>query len=160
MSANRRAALGGLAFLVFAVSMFYFGAELDLGSLMVPGPGALPKVALAGLVVLSLVLIARSLSGSDEPEPAAAAETAHEEPGSMSRVLVAIGLIAVFIAILPSLGFLIASTVLMVGLAMLGAEKPWTIGPPLAGVSVTIVAYFVFVRLLDVRMPSGTIWGQ
>lgn len=157
MSAGLRGAVGGLAFLIFAVSMFYVGAELDLGSLMVPGPGALPKFALAGLIVLSLVLIARNLRASNEEAPAVAEE---EKPGSMRRVFIAIGLIVAFIAILPSLGFLTASALLMIGLAMLGAENPWTIWPPLTGLSVAIAAYFVFVRLLDVRMPPGTIWGS
>lgn len=157
MSPARRDALGGLIFLLLGLFLFYVGADLDLGSLVVPGPGALPKFALAGLIILSLVLIASSRRApATAPQVASADEP---RPGSMARVLITMALLVTFLVVLPSLGFLVASGLLMMSLAMLGAEKPFSVRPALAGLAVAVAAYVVFVRLLDVRLPSGTIWG-
>jgi tripartite tricarboxylate transporter TctB family protein len=161
MSTAVRTTLSGIAFLAFGIASLYVGADLEMGSVLVPGPGALAKAALWGLVILSILLVANG-RGKSGIAASPGDGTLPEEPaerGSAVRIAVTIASILAFILAVPTLGFLLSSAVLMAVLAGLGSEKPWSPMAMLGGLLTAVAAHILFVKALGVPLPAGSLWG-
>lgn len=149
--------VGGGVFLVIGALAIYLGSDLAVGRLRLPGPGAMPMIAGIAIVLLSLALGARGLASL---RPAARSNESVVERWGYVRIGATMVLIAAYTAVLPWLGFLAGTILLMTALFMLGSERPFGWGPPVAGVVVTGAAYVLFVTLLDVHLPVGSLWGR
>lgn len=148
---------GAAVFLVIGALAIYLGGDLSVGQLKLPGPGAMPMLAGIAIVLLSLVLGARgwaSLRSTGHPGGAGI------ERWGYVRIGATVVLVGVYTAVLSWVGFFAGTVLLMTALFMLGAERPFGWGPPLAGVVVTAAAYVLFVTLLEVHLPVGSLWGQ
>ena len=139
----------GFAILVVAGSL-----GLELGSISDPGPGALPL----GAAVLLSILAAAHLAnvtlrpGGREEAPSAWAEV-HWEKG----LYVVIALF-VYLLLLPILGYLMATFLLMVFLFRFLEPKKWWV-VVLGSCLVIAITYLVFEVWLMVQFPRG-FWGS
>ena len=148
----RRADLvGGIGLLIFAA--FYFERSFAISTGLASdrlGPSFFPRVLATVLALLAAVLMGRALSDRSDPAPLSKVR--------VTRLFAILTLTVVWALLLPRVGFLIA-TPLLLGTVM------WTMGlrrwRGLIGVSLgmTLVLYLVFVRFLKVLLPLGPFGG-
>ncbi|MGH8709355.1 MAG: tripartite tricarboxylate transporter TctB family protein [Burkholderiales bacterium] len=146
---------GGLA--VLAASLFLFALTLGLKpSALVPiGPGFYPRIVLGITAVLGAALLAFDLRRKHR---------AAEQAARINYLLVALtfGAFAVYVILLPLLGFRVATFLFVLGSTFL-LEPPrraglWARGVALAALT-TIATYYVFEQYLAVLLPRGTWTG-
>ena len=126
--------LGGLA---FAESL-----RLGVGSASAPGPGTWPAVASGVLLLLGIVLAARFRHTDD----------AERFGRTGLLVLAAVATMAVFVAVVATIGFEIPTAALaFVWLRFLGREG-WRTSIAIS-LGATVAFYLLFVAALDVSIP-------
>lgn len=170
-SSSRRDLIAGLVLFVVAVGWTVtahltirdgFGGEV--------GPRAFPVLLGALLAVLSLILVVQSLvrppgrgrGAADAANGAAGddAATSADVPVSRIEVVSVASVIVSLLAygyLLPRLGFLLATPLLITALLWLGlrVRNPWTIGLFAAGM--TAGCYVVFNKLMGAYLPPGNV---
>jgi putative tricarboxylic transport membrane protein len=110
------------------------------------GPAFFPRMLALALAVLSLTLIIRALAGRSDPS---------RPPQMRVGVFAAvIALLVVYAVLMPAVGFLIATPVLLGAVIWLLGLRHWAtlIG---AALGVTAVLYVAFGRALHVLLPMG-----
>jgi putative tricarboxylic transport membrane protein len=153
----------GIAGLIgLATSLFLLPFSFGLPKLpIVPiSPGFYPAIVLVFMALASLVLVLQDLVAqrhaaavvSDEPPPA-------QPNRNYGLVLASFVVVAIYIALLPLLGFRIA-TALFVAAFQLVLERPttlrqWAIQLAIA-IGTAAVTYLVFERYLSVILPRGS----
>jgi hypothetical protein len=153
----------GIAGLIgLATSLFLLPFSFGLPKLpIVPiSPGFYPAIVLVFMALASLVLVLQDLVAqrhvgaavSDEPAPA-------QPKRNYGLVLASFVVVAIYIALLPLLGFRIA-TALFVAVFQLVLERPttlrqWAIQLAIA-IGTAAVTYLVFERYLSVILPRGS----
>lgn len=147
--------VGGIVFLAVGIVATWSANDLSMGSVKLLGPGALPTLLGIVMVLLAIVLIAQALGAASKQR------SDEEAPESWGRTRVAFvaALIALYIAILPLAGFLVASAILMVALYATGTGRLFSLFPFVAGILTSTAAYVLFVMILGVRLPSGLLWS-
>ncbi len=151
-----RDAAGALLFIAAGTAILVMGAGLPAGSLRLPGPGAFPAAIGIGLIALSAIALLRALR---RPPAAPDHGEAPPEPGGRVRVALVGALLAAFTLALPYLGFLAASTLLLIALYAIGAGR-LGLGPVLAGLATAAATHLLFVVALGLRLPQGQLWGS
>ncbi|MBM3568019.1 MAG: tripartite tricarboxylate transporter TctB family protein [Alphaproteobacteria bacterium] len=142
MTARGRAILGGLSLIVLAALSYWSAADLPVGSLRQPGPGFLPRVLAAALAVLAAL---HAWRGQVEAEPG---ET-QQRP-----VILVLGLMLAWGALLTLLGFLPTTALLLIGLMRLVWQVP-AARAALYGSAAALGLWLLFVKLLGVSLPAG-----
>lgn len=147
-------ALGALM-VVLAVVVGADAASLDNRGGPV-GPAAVPALVAVLLAVAGVLLVAkarRDLRRCGVPASAATPFPA----GRLLRLAAMVGLLVGFALLLPVLGYVVMSTVLFTGAALLlGAPSP---ARTLAyGWTLAAVVFLVFDRLIGLTLPAGP-WG-
>ncbi len=149
----------GILLLVFSV-IFWLGADAIPKSRLGGSVGAdgLPKMLAIALGVLSVGYIAQTLLTARMAGPVIAPG---REPRAVdyTRHLRAIGMIvlgAVYVAVIPYLGYILSIALLLLSVALYNGKRP-SRGLLLFAVLGSIGFYLLFVRLLDVPLPAG-IW--
>lgn len=147
----------GILLLVFSV-IFWFGADAIPKSRLGGSVGAdgLPKMLAIALGVLSLGYIAQTLLTARMAGPVIGHS---REPKTVdyNRHLRAIGMIvigAVYVAIVPYLGYVLSIALLLLSVALYNGKRP-SRGLLLFAVLGSIGFYLLFVRLLEVPLPAG-----
>ncbi len=140
--------VSALLLLTFAVAMFglTFGFPPP-GQANDPGTAALPRLVAGTLGVLAVLQLIRPEEGEPLPRGRAAL-----------RVAGIVGLLAIYAAILEALGFILASTLFLLGAIVLaGGRQPvyLILIPPVLSVAL----FYVFYRLLEVSLPRGYVEG-
>ena len=141
----------GLA--VAAASLFLFALTLGLkqNALVPIGPGFYPRLILGLTAFFALALVAWDLARPRRDAPAAG-------PTAYRAVVVHFALFAAYAAVLPWIGFRLATFVYVAvaAAAMAPPRRPREWLPPLAlGFGTALVTYFVFERYLSVLLPRG-----
>ncbi|BBK40229.1 hypothetical protein STVA_02490 [Allostella vacuolata] len=122
--------------------------HLPLGEMNQPGAGVFP--AIVGILVL-LASLAVLWEGWRMPRDA----TVEFPAGADAlRVLGLLGLIVAYVALLPWLGQVAGSFLFCLLLIRLLSDTGWVRAAVQAAL-IAAVAYFVFIRLLQVQMPRG-----
>ncbi|MFC1816690.1 tripartite tricarboxylate transporter TctB family protein [Thermodesulfobacteriota bacterium] len=137
----------GLFFFGLSVFVLWESLRLELGTLKEPGPGFISFCTAVIMSLLSLALIFSSWK-----------VRAARLPPLPRRAVLAFAVLIAYSLVLDTLGFVVASFVLVGIFFRLGGEKrPWWV---LIGMSmlVTMIAYWVFGVLLHVYLPRG-FWG-
>ncbi len=138
----------GLFFFGLSLLVIWESLRVELGTFVEPGSGMVSFFGGLALFALSIVLIYRGWGswGSGEAQ----------KPHSRRVVLALISLFG-YSLLLNTLGFIVATFLLVGILLRLGQPRPWWI---LVGVSalVSFLAYFIFGVLLHVYFPRG-FWG-
>ena len=158
-----RDGIAGLACL--AVSLFLIPFALGLPKLpIVPvGPGFYPIIVLVFMAAMSAALVVQDFLAQRKTATRAPAEVAPDKPErAYGLVLAAFVLVAAYIALLPLLGFRIA-TVLFVAVFQAALERPvtlrqWAIQLAVA-IGTSALTYTVFNQYLSVLLPRGSWTG-
>lgn len=119
------------------------------------GPRLVPLVASVGLIVLSIIFLARTVVWKDmdllRHSETENAETHWATPGLMLVALIA------YIQLLERLGYALATTLFfLVAARILGSRDPVRDG--VVGLVLGVVTAYAFTRWLGVRLPVGQ-WG-
>jgi len=150
-----RDGLAGLAAAAVSLVLFALTLGLERNPLVPIGPGFYPRLVL-GLTALlgSALLVADLLGWRAAPQRA---------PGLNYRlVALTFGAFAVYVLLLPLLGFRVATFLFVLGATFL-LEPPrraglWARGFALAALS-TVATYYVFEQYLAVLLPRGAWTG-
>ena len=149
----------GLVCLVTSLAFLALTYGLPGPSILVPiGPGFYPRIVLGIAALLSALLIAQALLARRRP-----AEAKTPGPGAGARpnyalVLASFAVFGVYVALLPALGFRIATFAFVLALQPL-LERPrnakgWVIALVVAAVT-SFAAFHVFQDYLSVLLPRG-----
>lgn len=147
--------------LLIGVGLLACAAAVAWQSLAIPvsplyskvGPRVFPYITMAGMVVLSLLLILAALRGGWQPEEEKETPTDWKAMG-----FVAVGLVANLVLIRP-LGFTAASAIMFVLICYgFGSKRP--LRDALLGLILALAAYFGFARALGVNIGAGFIENQ
>lgn len=110
------------------------------------GPAFFPRLLAGTLTVLAIILIVRAGSGRSDPAPLPQTRTA--------QLASLIGLLVAYAVLMPHVGFLIATPVLLGAVVWLLGLRAWgaLVGTALG---MTAALYFLFGRALHVLLPTG-----
>ena len=138
--------LGATAIAVAGV-LFFFGYGLQAPFAYEPvGPSTFPLLAATLIAACGLILVLK---------PGAARPSSAPIPG---RAIVALsGTLLAYAFLFQPLGFVVATSVFMVPVAMIFGAKWWQ--GVVTGVGLAISSYLLFDRVLDVVLPSGLLGG-
>jgi putative tricarboxylic transport membrane protein len=139
------------ALLLLSISAYAVtgGIKLNVGKVSEPQPGFFPFWGGVVLAVLSFILFIQAWTGRSKGAVPF---------GAIWRpMIMVIGLIA-YVAVLNTVGYLIATLVLsVVLLRVLETKKWWVLG--LASLCIASGSYILFDRLLNVSLPVGILSG-
>jgi putative tricarboxylic transport membrane protein len=156
----------GIAGLIgLATSLFLLPFSFGLPKLpIVPiGPGFYPALVLGFMALTSLVLVLQDVVAQRRAAPVEAHEPAATQPKrNYGLVLASFVTVALYVAVLPLLGFRIATALFVVAFQIV-LERPtslrqWAIQVAIA-VGTAAVTYLVFERYLSVILPRGSWTG-
>lgn len=149
MSMARRNIIAGAVLLAVSVGYGVLTAGLPDRSLPdTPGPAFLPTLIAAALLVLSSALLVRGV--------VEARQASKEAPGYgvPARGWIALAGFAVYVGLLPSLGFVPASIPFFAGLMWLyGERNKLLIG--LTSILVPVVLFYLFTAGFQILLPRG-----
>jgi putative tricarboxylic transport membrane protein len=143
----------GLVSLVVSLTLFWIAGDLPKSALVPIGPDFYPRMALGATALLGAVLVIEGVFAGLRPrEPEAGARPNYR------LVVEAFAVFFLYVALLPGLGFRIA-TFLFVGVLQAVIDPPrsrprWITIVVVALVT-TVVTYLVFERYLSVLLPRG-----
>ena len=158
-----RDGIAGLIGLAVSLTLLPFAFGLPKLPIVPIGPGFYPTLVLVFMAAMSAVLVIQDVVAQRRAPAAVAAEPASAEPRrNYGLVLAAFVAVAIYIALLPFLGFRIA-TALFVAAFQAVLERPttarqWAVQLAIA-VGTAAVTYLVFERYLSVILPRGTWTG-
>lgn len=151
-----RDAIVGLFLLVIA-GLYWLGADAIPRSPLSGSVGAegLPKALAYALAVLAVLLIVRSVAmraatDAERPSPEEVRPKHRDHLRALGVLAIGVG----YIVLLPYLGYAL-SIVLLVGVGAWynGKQLSWTLAA--TALSTGVFFYLLFVRFLDIRLPSG-----
>ena len=155
-----RDGIAGLIGLAVSLGLMPLAYGLPKLPIVPIGPGFYPLLVLGFMAVMSAVLLAQDISAQRKTAPETAAEEGPAQPRPDYGLVVASFIaVAVYIGLLPYLGFRIATALFVAGFQIV-LERPTT--PRQWGAVIAIalatsaVAYLVFERYLSVILPRGT----
>ena len=143
---------GSLFWLIFSVCVCTGSIRLGLGTPRNPGMGFMTFGASVLLGVFSLIVFFQTLSKGGEAEIRSIAAGP-----AWRRVLFVLAAILIYAEILPVLGYLIATFLLMAVLFwVLKGMKWWSVVG--SSLLTTISTYYVFSKWLNCQFPEGLFW--
>ncbi|MCK9364758.1 MAG: tripartite tricarboxylate transporter TctB family protein [Syntrophales bacterium] len=143
----------GIFWLLVSIFVCLEAIRLDIGTLHVPGPGFVVLLAGAVLALFSILLILGTFLKRKRSLPAAETEGVKNGRGWIKVVLVLCAIFA-YLAILPKIGFFIATFGLMTFMyRMLGRANLWL--QSIVGFVTVALAYLVFSIWLHIPVPKG-----
>ena len=143
--------LAAAFWLAVALCITWSGWDLGLGTLSDPGPGGMIFWVGAAMTVLSLALLAAAFRRA----PAEGLASLWEGTRWWLVPYVVV-LLALYGWLLPALGFLATTMLLLFTLFMTIDRQGW-IAPPMGAVLATATAYIVFHRWLGTQLPAGEV---
>jgi len=135
----------GLA--IFAVAYLLGDRRYPLDTLATPGPGLFPLAA--GLALLALAVWQFTVG---RPHPERESTRVADAPASIGSPLVMAGVLVVYAALFPVIGFFVTSLALVfVSSRLMGLAGWWR--PAALALGVTFVSHVIFVTWLGVPLP-------
>ncbi|MDQ3027639.1 MAG: tripartite tricarboxylate transporter TctB family protein [Pseudomonadota bacterium] len=151
-----RDAVTGLVVLAASLALFWGTLGLERHPMVPVGPGFYPRIVLAITAAFALVLVVADVVS--RRKPVARAVPPAVPPANYALVLVAFGIFAAYVVMLPWLGFRVGSLAFLAAMQV-ALERPSTARGWLrvAAVSIvaTVVTYLVFESYLHVLLPRG-----
>lgn len=135
----------GIMFLVVGIVFAVGATNYSMGTGARPGPGYFPLILSVILAILGAIVLFKSLT----------IETEGGDPiGNIAwrPLLVIVGAIAIFGAMLPRLGLFITVPVLIIIVSFAGDEFKWR-GVIIAAAVLTIFSWLIFVAGLSLTIP-------
>lgn len=124
------------------------------------GPGLLPRVSGLILLILAVLLILQEyVRGSHlAGDSGIAAESSKPSRETALKLATVFGLITVTLLVVPFLGLIVSLTILVFVLTMFVERMP-RIPSIIITVAAGVVSYFLFVVILQFRLPMGILEG-
>lgn len=154
---------------VMSMFIVIFGVWLIHEARGIPHGSVYDPIGVAGLIIGIAVLfiiggtallVRRAVRWRKDGSGLIPSDGVEDEPGiqaSAIRAFAMWGLTAGWVYIMPTIGFLISTPVyLLSGMALVGMRR-W-IRAVIFTAILTAILYLLFVRALNVRLPSGSIW--
>jgi hypothetical protein len=132
-------------FLVVGLAFAYGATEYSMGSAARPGPGYFPMILSVIMAILGAVVIFTSLT----------IEVEGGDPiGDIAwrPLLVIVGAIVLFGALLPRLGMILTTPILIIAVSFAGQQFKWT-GVLIASAVLTVFCWLVFIKGLALTIP-------
>lgn len=154
--------LSGLALTAIAGLYYAWSTQIADSTLSDEiGAGGLPQVLAVILAILGLCLIGRTLLNARVAPAKVTARTEDDEEEDLNAPLPrAVGFLlfgAVYIFLLPFLGYIISTALLIGAIAIYeGAPRTWVVLAAAAGGG--IFYWAIFVKLLGVNQPAGSLF--
>jgi putative tricarboxylic transport membrane protein len=152
-----RDGIAGLIGLAVSLGLIPFAMGLPKLPIVPVGPGFYPLIVLVFMAGTSAILLAQDVLAQRRAgrSPADAAPAPQRAYGLVVAAFVAV---AIYVALLPPLGFRISTALFVVGLQAV-LERPttlrqWAIQIGIA-IATSAIAYLVFERYLSVILPHG-----
>ena len=117
------------------------------------GPRFFPYLVAGGLLVCGVLLLIQALRGYGA-RPEAGEDVDAEAPADWRPVLILSSALLLDIFLIERIGFVLSSTLLFWGVC-LGFGSRRYLRDVLSGLGLSLVAYLVFTRLLDLNLPAG-----
>jgi putative tricarboxylic transport membrane protein len=136
---------GGLFFLCLGIWVCIGGIRLQVGKLTEPGAGFFPFLGAVVLAVLSAILLFQVWVGRSKGT---------EAFGTLWRPIAMIAGLIVYVIILDSLGYIIATIILCLILLSVMDRRTWWADAVVALV-ISAGSYILFDSLLGVKLPHG-----
>jgi putative tricarboxylic transport membrane protein len=137
--------------MVMGAGVAYAAWDLELGSAQEPGSGFLLFWVGLIMISLSLIVLANTLGTADTVASAPAPIVAPGRALSLIGVVVAL---AVYAYLLPRLGFIVSTILLLVFLFKAIEPQRWSVA--IGGAVVTaLLAYLLFSVYLGAQLPKG-----
>jgi len=147
-----RNVIAGCVLLAIAAGYAYLTVRLPARTLPnTPGPSFFPWINAVALTVLSIALLVQGLR-------LPRAVTATGTKGFPGLAAAALGIFAVYLAVLPSIGFVEASVPFFLCLMVLYGGRGWAMLSA-GSVGVPLLLYLLFRHLFGVLLPSGPLSG-
>ena len=137
-----------LAILIFSLVYLAGSLKLKVGTLMQPGPGFLPAVFAAALLIISGVNVYNVFKLPQEQEEAG--WRSHLVPVGIAATLI------VFPFMLETFSYIISSFIVMFFMLWLLRYKS-VIGCLLTALAMSVLSHVLFAKLLKVILPSGVL---
>lgn len=144
--------VSGILVLLIAGYVFVESGRFPQDAVLLLGPAFFPRLLAGGLVVLGIGLIVMALAGRSLPQ----GPDFEFAGGGVRRALIALGTMAVYTLLLPTLGFILDSfLLLLVMMRFLGLRSyPKML---LVSAAVTAAVFFVFHTFLKIALPTGLV---
>ena len=154
LSANAKGALSiGIVAIIYLID----GMELNIGTVGMPGEGFVPRVMGVFLLFCCAALLVQEMVSPKESEAKnQASEEAPDAENARRPIWLMIALL-IYAAVLPILGFVLSTLVLMLASLRIFEYRNW-IGSCMIAAAATAVTYFVFEKWLQILFPPG-FWG-
>jgi hypothetical protein len=137
----------GMGALAGGVLLAFFSWQLDLGNFRIPGPGAWPFLLAIAMALLGGWLVFRPLTTT---------KVDLKGVPRWGRLAIALGTLFGYVLILESLGYLVATTLLMFAQLHWVENRHWATSLFIA-VMVAVISFLVFGFWLKVLLPSGIV---
>lgn len=150
----RKGQIGSSIFLLI-IGIFFFveAQELPIGRVTRPGPGFLPFWLGIAMMVVSLALVIRSISNKND----FLLRESLWKGLKWHKVILTIVVLLLYALFLESIGFCIATFVLLFFLFRVIGELSWWWGA-IGSILTSFLTYTLFRQLLEVQLPRG-LWG-
>jgi putative tricarboxylic transport membrane protein len=145
-------AYGGFVVFLFGTITAYLSLKMQIGTFRMAGPGLFPLCLGVLLMILSGILIMKTLFGAGRETAQKRSET--RPAGSAGQVILFMGAIVVAVLLLQPLGYLFVSFMLLILLLRILGVKPWY-RSVLLSLSAALFSYFLFVQWLKIPLPKG-----
>jgi putative tricarboxylic transport membrane protein len=161
-----RDSISGLICLAISLFLLFLTLGLPPATMVPIGPAFYPRIVLVLTAFLSLTLIVmdvRAMRAARTAGPLPPAAAPSTPPANYRLVLATFALFGLYIALLPGLGFRIATFLfvfaLQITLEWPETTKRWVIALIVA-LGTAVVCHFVFEDYLSVLLPRGTWSGM
>ena len=149
---RRKNSIAAIVLIVFAASYGVLTAGLPVRTLPnTPDPSFFPWINMATILILSVWLLVRSLRRPKET----ALDTDTPE---RNRIITAMGVFVIYLATMPTLGFILATLPFFAAMMVLfGERRPIYVGT--GTIAVTAALYLLFRHGFGVFLPRGLLTG-
>lgn len=141
----------GLFWFAAGAFIVYFSMEYDLGDHQTPGPGYIPLLTGLCMMLLAGILVFRDVRRDRETLSSLFRGT------NWLRVMSTIAVLLSYTILLPYIGFLIASVLLMYYLIRAAGSYRRAVAA-VAAILFSACSYYVFAALLEVALPVGLLY--
>jgi putative tricarboxylic transport membrane protein len=136
----------GAVAIIAGLLVLALSGDLPLGSLSFPGAGMWPKLICVLMMALGVLLLLRA---------SASKPIAEIDWSDLAHAAIATGATAAAIALYPRLGFIVAISLLLIGLALLESRRP--LPAAIYGIGVSVAVYALFTIVLKASLERGLI---
>ena len=141
----------------FGTAYLLAATQYPLGKAASPGPGLLPRILGMIFIGLAAIQLITLWIGGKAESPGSKSSAGHN---LLSKTPVqAIGIMILYYVLMPFLGFSLSTFLSLSLISRIMGLEGWVKPLLLAGLTVAL-SYLLFVVLLDVPLPPGTLWGD